>query len=147
MICYYSKYHQRQVNVTSGDRGLPVAELNSILPASFLGNFLYGKGSLLMGILSKFSLPKQLLQHQYKSSFNCCSLKTHWDFMRKTGHSSRASPFKTIKATGTKYRTFNALWHLILQCGSAATVSMVNTFLYPAGLCKAQRPHKVRNKI
>lgn len=52
VICYYSKYHQRQLNVTSGDRGLPVAELNSILPVSFLGNFLYGKGSILMGILS-----------------------------------------------------------------------------------------------
>lgn len=67
--------------------------------------------------------------------------------MRKTGHSSKASPSKTVKATGTKYRTYNALWHLILQCGSVATVEIVNTFLYSAGLGWAQKSHKVVNKI
>lgn len=43
VICYYLKYHQGQVNVTSEDRGLSVAELNSILLVSVWATFSMGK--------------------------------------------------------------------------------------------------------
>lgn len=43
VICYYLNNHQRQVNMTSGDRGLSVAELHCIPPVSFWATSSMGK--------------------------------------------------------------------------------------------------------